>query len=152
MSQLQRIVAAIDFTPVSTAVTEAAASIAAAFGADLTLLHVAAPDPDFVGYGPGPQAERDARAHELRSEHRQLEALADACRKQGVEARSLLIQGVTVNGIIGEAEKSGADLIVVGSHGKAALSRVLLGSVSEGVLRRSPCPVLIIPARTLKPD
>jgi nucleotide-binding universal stress UspA family protein len=147
---MRQILAAIDFTPVSTLVTENAAAIATAFTSELTLIHVAAPEPDFVGYEPGPQTERDARAHELRFAHRQLQTLANAVSARGVRARSLLVRGATPDGIIAEAERIGADLIVVGSHGKATLSKVWLGSVSEGVLRRSPCPVLIIPTRTLK--
>jgi len=43
------------------------------------------------------------------------------------------------------ARKVEADLLVVGSHGKGPMKRLFLGSVSEGVLRRAPCPVLVVP-------
>ena len=53
-----------------------AAEWAKAFGAKVWLMHVAAPDPDFVGYEVGPQYIRDGRAEELREEHRMLQACA----------------------------------------------------------------------------
>ena len=55
-----------------------------------------------------------------------------------------LADGVAVTEIVGEAEKSHCDLIVMGTHGFTGLSRLLMGSVAEGVLRRAPCPVLTV--------
>ena len=143
---MEQILAAIDFSPVSHAVVENAAALATAFSAELTLLHVAAPEPDFVGYEAGPQTVRDSRAHELRTEHREIQALADTLRARGIAARALLIQGPSVEKIVSEAERLPADVIVIGSHGHGALYRVLLGSVGEGVVRASRCPVLVVPA------
>jgi len=144
---MKHILAAIDFSQLSTSVARQAASIAAKFSAKLTLVHIAAPDPGFIGYDPGPQVERDGRAGELRSEHRQLQELADLIQKDDVPAQALLVQGSTVEGIITQAKKLDANLIVIGSHGKGVLSSIILGSVSEGVLRQSSCPVLVIPAK-----
>jgi nucleotide-binding universal stress UspA family protein len=143
---VQKLLVPIDFSEISQQVLELAASVAQAFSAELTLLHVAAPDPAFVGYGAGPETVREARASELRSEHRELQAAAEALRRRGVSTRALLVQGATVETILKEARKLGADGIVLGSHGRGALSRALLGSVSEGVLRASRCPVLVVPA------
>jgi nucleotide-binding universal stress UspA family protein len=145
-SIMKKLLAAVDFSPVSKAIAEQAASLAKAFSAELVLIHVAAPDPDFVGYDAGPQTVRDGRADELREEHKELQALADGLRDRGLSARALLIQGPTVEKILAEGERLGADVIVVGSHGHGALHRVLLGSVSEGVVRGARCPVLVVPA------
>jgi len=49
-----------------------------------------------------------------------------------------------------EAEREGSDLIVMGSHGRSALYRRIMGSVSEGVMREAKCPVLIMPSKALK--
>lgn len=143
---VRTILAAVDFSPVSEAVVEHAAALAKAFSADLTLIHVAAPDPDFVGYDAGPEVVRDDRAREIRSEHRELQAIGDALRDRGIPAQALLIQGPAVEKIVAEARKLEADLIVIGSHGHGALYRVLLGSVGEGVVRAAWRPVLVIPA------
>jgi len=143
---MRQILAAVDFSPISKAVVEQAASLAEAFSAELTLVHVAAPDPAFVGYEAGPQTVRDDRAREIREEHRNLQALAEDLRDRAISARALLIQGPAVEKILAEATRLRADLIVIGSHGHGPLYRVLLGSVSEGVVRASRCPVLVVPA------
>lgn len=143
---MRELLAAIDFSPVSKAVVEQASSLARAFSAELTLLHVAAPDPDFVGYSAGPETVREGRARELRTEHRELQEIAEGLRDAGIHARALLIQGPTVEKILAEASRLQVDAIVIGSHGHGALHRVLLGSVSEGVMRGASCPVLVVPA------
>jgi nucleotide-binding universal stress UspA family protein len=144
---MKRIVAAIDFSPVSQDVIARSAAIARAFSAELILLHVSAPDPDFVGYAAGPQSVRDLRAAELRDEHRTLRERARALKQDGIDAQAFLIPGPTIDTIIEKSQDLSADLIVVGSHGRGALYRALLGSVSEGVLRKAPCPVLVIPSQ-----
>ena len=89
---------------------------------------------------------RDTRAGELREEHRKLQELANGLRERGIATKALLIQGRTVEKILDEAARSGAETIVIGSHGHGALHRVLLGSVSEGVVRSAACPVHVVPA------
>jgi nucleotide-binding universal stress UspA family protein len=143
---MQHILAAIDFSPVSKAIVWQSAALADAFGAELTLLHVAAPDPDFVGYAVGPKSVRDSRAEELRAEHAELQTLSQALRDRGLTVHALLIEGPTVEKILEEADRVRADAIVVGSHGRGMLERVLLGSVSEGVVRGATCPVVVMPA------
>ncbi len=143
---MRKLLAAIDFSPVSAAVVEHAASLAEAFSAELTLIHIAAPDPDFVGYGAGPQTVRDDRAREIRTEHRELHAIAEALRDRAISAHALLIQGPTVEKILVEGQRLQSDMIVIGSHGHGGLYRALLGSVSEGVVRAARCPVLVVPS------
>jgi nucleotide-binding universal stress UspA family protein len=61
-------------------------------------------------------------------------------------AERLVVAGEPTTEIVRVAADHGADLIVMGSHGRAGLSRLLLGSVAEAVLRKAPCPVLNIKA------
>lgn len=144
---MNKLLAALDFSDATGQVLDQAAALAEAFSAELTLLHVAAPDPDFVGYEAGPDTVRDTRAGELRGEHRKLQELADGLRERGIPTRALLIQGPTVEKILDEAARTAAGAIVIGSHGHGALHRVLLGSVSEGVMRGAACPVHVVPTR-----
>lgn len=144
---MKKLIAAVDFSEVTDAVVDRAAQLAQAFSAELTLIHVAAPDPDFVGYDAGPDSVRESRADELRDEHRRLQQLSERLRERGIQTRARLIQGPTVEKILAEAARTGAEAIVIGSQGHGALRRALLGSVSEGVIRDARCPVLVIPAR-----
>ena len=147
---MKRILAAIDFSDVTGAVVQSAAGIAKAFQASLHLLHVAPPDPDFVGYEPGPQSVRDTVAGKIRKEHHQLQELETDLRSKGLDVHALLVQGATAEKIFQEAKRLQAEMIVIGSHGHGALQKLLVGSVAEGVLRKAPCPVLIVPSAMQK--
>lgn len=142
---MRTILAAVDFSPVSPDVIACAAAQAKAFGAALYLLHVAAPDPDFVGYEPGPDSVRQNVAAELRDAHRRLQDHSAELRAGGLDCTALLVQGSTPETIVREAERLDADVIVLGSHGHGALHRALLGSVSEHVLHHARRPLLILP-------
>ncbi len=144
---MKTILASVDFSDVAPSVVKAAAELARFSGARLCLLHVASPEPDFVGYGPGPQTVRDAAARVYREKHRRLQTMESRLRKRKVDARALVVQGPTVEKILREARRLHAGMIVMGSHGHGALHRVLVGSVAEGVLRKAPCPVLVVPRR-----
>ena len=134
-----------DFSESSTRVLDAALERLDSGGDELFLVHVAAPDPEFVGYRPGPQAARDAHATDLKSEREALEALAEKARERWFTTTPRLIEGPTTETLIAEAQSQGADLIVVGSHGHSMMHDLLLGSVSEGLLRRAPIPLLVVP-------
>jgi nucleotide-binding universal stress UspA family protein len=141
-----KILAAVDFSPVSEQVLQTLARMAMTFPVRVTLVHVAPPDPAFVGYDTGPDAVRGQVAAELHASHRQLQQLADRMRASGVEVTALQLQGATVATVLAEADRLGAELIVLGSHGHGAVYELLVGSVAEGVVRRSKVPVLLVPS------
>lgn len=64
-------------------------------------------------------------------------------RGSSIQVSAETVEGDCVNALLNLATQRGADLIVVGSHGRGGLSRALLGSVAEGMLRRSVVPVLV---------
>jgi nucleotide-binding universal stress UspA family protein len=142
----------VDFSDVTPDLLDAAAAQAGAFGSKIVLLHVAAPEPEFIGYDPGPQSVRDHVARQLAHEHQQTHNLQKQLAAKGLEATALAIQGYPVDVIIAEAEKLKADLIIMGSHGHGALHNLLVGSVTEGVIRHAKCPLLIIPAHPKTKD
>jgi nucleotide-binding universal stress UspA family protein len=76
-----------------------------------------------------------------------LAALRGEFREKGVEARRLVGHGPVVQAIIDAAEREGADLIALASHGRTGLSRVFYGSVAAGVLHRVDRPLLLIRSR-----
>lgn len=112
----------------------------------LWLLHVEAPDPDFVGYDAGPQSVRDSVAKEMHQHHARLQALAEQCREQGLQCTALLLQGPTVQALVDKSSELGIDFLVVGSHGHG-LKQLILGSVSDGLLRKAHCPVVVVSPR-----
>lgn len=144
---MKNILVAIDFEETSNAVLERATELVSASAGKLWLIHVAAPDPDFVGQDAGPQSVRDPGAGWLPEEQRALQGTAAILRDRGLDTTALLVYGPTVATILKEARKLDADLIVMGSHGRGALLRTLLGSTCEGVLHRTEIPILIVPAR-----
>ena len=85
---MKLIIAALDQSEISDEVLNRAVEIAKAFSARVVLLHIAAPNPDFVGLEVGPQSVRDARANELRQEHSEFQKKATDICEQGVDAKA----------------------------------------------------------------
>jgi nucleotide-binding universal stress UspA family protein len=144
---MQRLLACIDFSEVTDAVIEQTKIIARLAGAEVRLLHVAAPNPDFVGFEAGPDAVRKQVARTLRDEHKKLEELVAHLQQENVAATHMMVQGPTVETIIDQARRFEADLVVLGSHGHSALFHLLAGSVTQGVLRETRVPLLVVPAK-----
>ncbi|NTW50354.1 MAG: universal stress protein, partial [Chlorobiales bacterium] len=144
---MKNILVAIDFSSVTDKLLAEAVRLAKAFGSALLLVHVAAPEPSFVGDAAGPQQFRDRRAKELHEEHQSLARFTKEIESQGIHVKALLIQGPTVEMLQEQAAITQADLIIAGSHGHGALHHLIVGSVSEGLLRKANCPVLLVPAR-----
>jgi nucleotide-binding universal stress UspA family protein len=136
----------IDFSAVTDAQIDIVDSLASP-DREIHLLHVTEPDPSFVGLAAGPEEVQHQVANELRRAQAELDALADRLRAKGHAVDTLLVPGPTVQTILEQAEKLDADVIVMGSHGRGKLFDLVVGSVSAGVIRKSPVPVLVVPAR-----
>ncbi len=142
---MKNILVAIDFDENEQLLIDKAFQLAEAFHSKIWLVHIAAPDPYFVGYDVGPQYIRDSRASELRKEHRLLQEYTAKLREKGVSAEGLLIQGSTIEMVIEESKKLNIDLIIVGHHEHTFIYKTFVGSVSENIVKKSKIPVLIIP-------
>ncbi len=145
---MKNILTAIDFSDQAQGVVKAAAEFARGDGAHLWLVHVAAPDPDFVGYDTGPSHVRDDRAKRLHREHKTLQESAQWLRDAGIEVTPLLVQGHTAETLNKLADKHEVDVIVVGSHGHSTLQKWIVGSVTEELLKTANRPVVVIPKIT----
>jgi nucleotide-binding universal stress UspA family protein len=137
------ILCATDFGPSSTLAVKLALSIAQSFDGSLTLVHVFdAPihrGPPFV---PLVDDGVDAQAHVSV----QLEAAVASAKTTFERVKGVLRRGRPWEEIIGLASEMGADLVVLGTHGRRGLPRAILGSVAEKVVRLSPRPVLTVPS------
>lgn len=145
MKEIKNILVAIDFNDAVGELLGYAEGIAEKFGAKVWVLHVAEPDPDFVGYKPGPQYIRDFKAEEYREEHRNLQMYCDNFLSEEVEKEALLIQGSTVEAVLDEAQKLNSDLLIVGTHKHSFLHNLLKESVSLKLLKKGNIPLLTIP-------
>jgi len=142
---MKNILVTIDFDNIEDLLIDKACELAEPFGSKIWIVHIASPEPEFVGYKPGPQYIRDNRAEELRKEHQLIREYTNRLKEKGFNAEGLLIQGATVEMIIFESEKLNIDLIIAGHHDRSFLYKALIGSVSSEIIKKSKIPVLIIP-------
>jgi universal stress protein A len=144
MRRIARIMAPTDFSAASDAALEYARALATQMGASIDLVHVF-DDPftsgAFVGDGTVMmpvdlrQALEDWASEQLASRHTSLAATLPG-------STYALLMGSPAKRIVDHAEEIGADLIVMGTHGRTGLGHLLLGSVAERVVRTAKCPVL----------
>ena len=146
MSHLSQILAPTDFSEHSSHALGYAADLARRFGAKLLLLHVVATEAlESISKAHVPVHPVDLVYENLRQEVREqyIEYVALDVRK-AVETEILIFPGVPFLEIVHVARLKGVDLIVMATHGRTGLSHALMGSVTEKVIRKAPCPVLSI--------
>lgn len=142
---MKNLLIAIDFEEHFQQLIDKGIEIAEKFSSKIWLLHIVAPDPDFVGYGVGPQYIRDSKAEEMREEHRMLQDEAKRILDRGIEAEGLLIQGPTVETILEEAVKLKIDLIVIGRRDHGFFHKAIIGDTSSDVISGSDFSILVVP-------
>ncbi len=141
------ILVAVDLSPASELVVEAARGVAELTGVSVYILHAVEADPDFICPGGDPVSRRASVAKEFPLEHSRVQAIADKLLDDGLDASALLVCGSSVDKTLKEADILDAGLIVVGTHGHGAVYDVLIGSYSAGIIRKSKLPVLVVPIR-----
>jgi nucleotide-binding universal stress UspA family protein len=148
MLPVKKILCPTDFSEPSSEAIKVASELASQFGSELLLLHVVAPlsvPPEVMGLPPAtvPVGEQELEASAKRS----LEERVGRLHAEGLRARFLLRPGNAADEILRAAEEEKVDQIVIASHGRTGLNRILFGSVAEKVVRSARCPVLTVPAR-----
>ena len=143
MRSIQTILAAVDFSPHSEAVIDAAVLLAKRFGAKIRLVHAYdIPIPLVSPYEvaiPEPYLEETRR---IAAE--KLATLVDRVAGQGVAADSILTEVPAAAAIVRAAAETKADLVVIGTHGHTGLKHLLLGSVAERTVRSAGCSVFVV--------
>ena len=142
-----RILVATDFSPASGPAVEEAKKLARSNGAELLIAHAYEPPSPLQidGYvAPWIYSEWDET---LRNEAElALTLLVEMARQSGVNARPVVLKGAPFKAITDAAGSEHADLVVMGTHGRTGLSRLVLGSVAARVAASAPCPVLTVRA------
>lgn len=149
-----KVLVAVDFSDITQKLLNNAAKLADAMQAEIILMHVAEPHPDQIAFDYDPAATYAIEPTEIRKniaqrfhhEHQTLQQHADSLREQGINCKALMIQGPTIEVLLNEAEKLHVDFVMVGSHGKGVISKILLGSTSTELVKKSTLPVYIVPA------
>ncbi len=137
--QLQRILVPTDFSPPSETALRLATALARDSGASLLIVHVAEPRPAYTVAGVFASLPS---GNEFEIENEQLQKIQPPDPAVACQRRFLV--GAPADEIVQCATKESVDMIVIGTHGRTGLLRLLMGSVAEAVLRNSPCPVMIV--------
>lgn len=146
MNQFTKILCPIDFSDASIRALTYAAALAKWHGAQLHVVHVVpAADEGLVVAVDGGLVE-PRRPASLEATARELGRVIDTVGATGAAPEVITEAGRTHELIVQRARADAADLIVMGTHGRSGFNRLLLGSVTEKVLRTAPCPVLTVPA------
>lgn len=145
---VRHIVYPSDFSPASNAAFAKALALARDAKAQLTILHILNPAVvlPIDGYV-APKVYDDLQRSAEMYARKKLAALLDRARKAGVRAKTMLVEGMVADRIVATARRSHADLIVIGTHGRTGLARLMLGSVASQVVATSACPVLTVRGR-----
>lgn len=155
MITIKHILCPVDFSAFSRHALQHAVQLARWFESTLTVVYVysspAAPPPVLFGGMPGPLPSEPYPALTVSPEQAHKEVTAQLAQfaatvdTNGIQLRLDARTGTPVRGILHAAAAQHSDLIVVGAHGHGGFDRWMLGSVTEKILRRSPCPVLTVP-------
>ena len=138
----RRILCATDFSDTAEAAWAAACELGRTLRGELVLVHVFT---EFPVYPEVAVIEVQRVWEEQRTwVERALAERVAAATRRGLAARSLIKTGVAAEGIVDAAAENHADLIVIGTHGRTGLTRLVVGSVAERVVRLAPCAVLTI--------
>ena len=133
-----------DFSEEADHAEREAVRLASRLGAELVLLHVSVQTPLYGEHAFGMADVKRIYESQARWAETQLADRADALRKQGVPTRWQRRVGVVDEVITDTAREETAGYIVMGTHGRSGIARVMLGSVADRVVRTAPCPVVTV--------
>lgn len=142
---IKRILHASDFSGASRPAFRLARELAEALRAQLILFHAYQVVTPMAGEGPIPPRLLQEMVTSTRAgARRKLDALAGSAGGGRIRVSTLLVEGPAAPSIVRAAKQKRASLVVLGTHGRTGVRRLLLGSVAERVLRTASCPVLTV--------
>jgi nucleotide-binding universal stress UspA family protein len=136
------ILVAVDFTESSDVAFAAAMELARKLGYELDLVHITIPIMNSAEL----LAVATLQSQAVDDGRKRLNELAERARAAGLTARAHAGFGSAVFGVLDFIDRLAPEMVIVGSHGKGPIRRALVGSVADGLCRRSPVPVMVVPA------
>src|SRR5215468_5166242 len=144
--QIRSILLPTDFSECANYALSYTAELARIFGARIICVNVIEPVVPTVGYTgmaePLPIADISEQLED--SAERELPKIAGCDECAGLDIEEVIVHGEASSEIVRVAKERGVDLIVISSHGRTGLGRILFGSTAEAVVRHATCPVLVV--------
>jgi len=146
LMEIRSILLPTDFSECARHAVPFAAQLARLVGARVLCLHVVEPVVPAVGWTPiaEPLPVADVGEQLEDSAARELPRFARCKEFEGLDVEDVITRGDAAAEIVRVARERGADLIVISSHGRTGLGRILFGSTAESVVRHAHCPVLVV--------
>jgi len=144
MIKIEKVLVPTDFSDFSKLAIQYGLSFCREYGAKMILLHVLE-DPFYPATGASFGFDMSDFFTRMEAESRErLEEIVTPEMAKGIDIERVLVRGTPFLEIIREAKERRVDMIVVATHGRSGLAHVLMGSVTEKIVRKAPCPVLVV--------
>jgi nucleotide-binding universal stress UspA family protein len=144
MIEIKKILFPVDFFESSNKVLPFVKFMAEKFGAQIELIHVVRGPGDFTGYEMGGAWYSNYEDELLKGGEKAMDRFVEE-KLPGVEnVETIIAVGDVVEKILEQAEKSDTDMIIIGTHGRKGLEKIMFGSVAAGVVKGAACPVLTV--------
>ena len=143
MRNVKKIICALDLSPHSTTVAEYAVAVAKAFDAQIVVMYAAPALTQYVGFQVPPSSIENFVGEIVSGAEKAMQDFV-AAHFQGIKAVGKVVNGYASEEILGMAIAEDADLIIMGTHGRKGIDRLLFGSVAEKIVKTSPIPVMTI--------
>lgn len=143
MHPIKKIICALDLSQHSALVADYAVTMAKMFDAEVIVVYAAPALTQYVGFHVPPSSIENFVGEIVAGAEKTMEEFV-AEHFQGVKAVGKVVNGYAAEEILDLAETSGADLIIMGTHGRKGIDRILFGSVAEKIVKSSPIPVMTV--------
>lgn len=143
MKPIKKIICALDLSQHSSLVAEYAVMMAKNFDAEVLAVYAAPALTQYVGFHVPPSSIENFVGEIVAGAEKTMQDFV-AEHFQGVKAEGKVVNGYAAEEILHLAETSGSDLIIMGTHGRKGIDRILFGSVAEKIVKSSPVPVMTI--------
>lgn len=144
MENIKKILVPVDFSNNSTKILNSSLDVAAKFNAGLEIVYVVQSFDDYSGFFVPHMPISQFEEEMVQSAEKKMESFLHENMDEKVEHSSTVLSGDVAEEIVAYAQKTGAGMIIMGTHGYKGLEKILFGSVAEKVVKTAPCPVLTI--------
>ena len=143
MVEVKKILFPVDFYESALKILPVVKLMAEKLGAKIELVHVVRGSSDFVGYEMGTAWYSNFEDELIKGGEKAMDKFVEE-KFAGLDVDTTIAVGNVAEEIIKHAEKSGTDMIIIGTHGRKGLEKILFGSVALGVAKGANCPVLTV--------